>query len=333
MESPGLQKALNGMDQQLTWLQQHPHSKVLWNIGSKLVRGTSDQSSGGNEAQVTVDDLRQQLTSLQVMESAKMDPCKFLPTPAWHELAGELLLFGSSDSCNDRLVFVIAAGSILSASAQRRQLQAVASLRQQEHQTGGGEIFLQQLLRDLQRLSLDPTPGVRCAVAAAVNMLLSQGTVLKDCAMGPGSSGAESLQDSGTGSTTVSSSTSPSTDLMGGSTGSACSPEGNAPVLQDEQARGCSAGGFSSLTSSGILTVPSTAHDILQDCLQRLQRDPCVSVAEAAKTACGFDGGDSDDAGVAVAAAAAADAAMLANMPAGSTDTAVPAVAEAADLL
>lgn len=332
MESPGLQKALNGMDQQLTWLQQHPHSKVLWDIGSKLVGGSGDQSGGGTEAvQVTVEELRRQLTSLQVMESAKMDPCRFLPTPAWHELAGELLLFGSSDSCNDRLVFVVAAGSILSASAQRQQQQGGASGKDQQQQ--GGESFLQQLLRDLQRLSLDPTPGVRCAVAAAVSMLLSQGTVLKDFAMGSSSSGTESLQDAGTGSTTASSSTSPSTGLIGGSTGSACSPDGTAPVLQDEQARGCSAGGFSSLASSGILTVPSTAHDILQDCLQRLQRDPCVSVAEAAKFGSGSDGGDSDDAGVAVAAAAAADAAMFASMPAGSADAAVPVVGEAADLL
>jgi hypothetical protein len=332
MDSPGLQKALNGMDQQLAWLQQHPHGKVLWDIGSKLVRGNADQSGGGLEAQITVEDLRRQLTSLQVMESAKMDPCKFLPTPAWHELAGELLLFGSSDSCNDRLVFVIAAGSILSASAQQRQQQGGASAQQQ--QQGGGESFLQQLLRDLQRLSLDPTPGVRCSVAAAVSMLLSQGTVLKDFAKGPGSSGTESLQDAGTGSTTASSSTSPSTDPMaGGTCSTACSPEGAAPVLEDEQARGCSAGGFSSLASSGILTVPSTAHDILQDCLQRLQRDPCVSVAEAAKLGSGSDGADSDDAGVAVAAAAAADAAMLAHMTAASADTASPAVAEAADLL
>lgn len=323
------------MDQQLTWLQQHPQGKVLWDLGSKLVRGNADlQPGAGAEAQITVEDLRRQLTSVQFIESAQLDPCKFLTTPAWHALAAELLPFGSSQSCNDRLVFVIAAGSILSASAQRPQ-QRAGGVQQQREQ--GGDVYLQQVLRQLQQLSGDPTPGVRCAVAAVVSKLVSEGSSLQDLAMGADSS-TESVRTAVTGSTTVSSSTSPSTDLAGRSTDGGSKEGGICPAVQQGsigETPGCSAGGFSSLASSGILSAPSTALALLQDCLQRLQRDPCVSVAEAVRVGVGAVGGEGEDAGAPVATTAQVDAAMLASMTAGVADAGAAKgyAAEAADLL
>jgi hypothetical protein len=298
MESSSVQSALNGVDQQLTWLQQHPQGKVLWDIGSKLVRGGAEQQAP--EEQVTIDDLRRQLTSLQVMESAQMDPCKFLATPAWHLLAADLMPLASSNSCSERLVFVVAAGSILAAHAQRQQ--------QQELQQAG-ELYLQQLLRQLQKLAADPAPGVRCAVAAVASKLLSQGAYHN---MG-------SIRRNSDGSM-------------------ASSPGVNSTAAHDSVVTGCSAGGFSSVTSSGTLALPSTASAVLQDCLQRLQRDACVSVAEAAKAEGSLCGSAEDDAGAAVAAAAAADAADLASTQAAAAvsadaETRPQAAAEAADLL
>jgi hypothetical protein len=68
MESPGLQKVVNGVDQQLTWLQQHPQGRALWDLGSRLVRGGADAAGNTpSDAQATLEELRQQLTSLQVM--------------------------------------------------------------------------------------------------------------------------------------------------------------------------------------------------------------------------------------------------------------------------
>lgn len=310
MESPGLQKALNGMDQQLTWLQQHPQGKVLWDLGSKLVRGANEQAGGGGQEaqQVTAEELRCGLTSLQVIEAAEMDPCKFLATPAWHTLAGELLPLGSSASWNDRLAFVVAAGSILSVRGQRRQ----------QPGGSGGEVCLQRLLRQLQQLAGDPSPGVRGTVAAVASALVSRcPSGMQDFCMGVADSSMDSGNSAGSPSTA-----SPSKDPAAG--GAASSP-----------GRVCSAGGLSSLASSGILSTPSTALAVLQELQALLQRDPCVSVAEAAQSqdSGGSAGGIcSDDAGLAAAAAAAADAALLVQgaAPAGA---ATQGVAEAADLL
>lgn len=313
MESPGLQKALNGMDQQLTWLQQHPQGKVLWDLGSKLVRGANDQGGGGGQEapQVTAEQLRCGLTSLQVIEAAEMDPCKFLATPAWHTLAGELLPLGSSTSWNDRLAFVVATGSILSARGQRQQPGGSSS-----GSGSGGEVFLQRLLRQLQQLAGDPTPGVRGTVAAVVSALVSRcASGMQDFSMGVVDSSMDSANSAGP------STASPSKETAAG--GGASSP-----------GHECSAGGLSSLASSGILSTPSTALAVLQELQALLQRDPCVSVAEAAQSqGSGSAGGIcSNDAGLAVAAAAAADAALLVQgaAPAGA---ATQGVAEAADLL
>jgi hypothetical protein len=98
LETPGVQKALNGVDQQLTWLQQRPQSKALWSLGSKLTRGMAGGAwagSGGSagngadccalaaaslaasgDAAVSLGRLREQLTSLQLMEAAAEDPCR-----------------------------------------------------------------------------------------------------------------------------------------------------------------------------------------------------------------------------------------------------------------
>jgi hypothetical protein len=296
MESSSVQKALNGVDQQLSWLQQHPQGKVLWDIGSKLVRGGAEQQAP--DEQVTIEDLRRQLTSLQVMESAQMDPCKFLATPAWHVLAADLMPLASGKSCSERLVFVIAAGSILAAHAQRQQQQQQAD-----------KLYLQQLLLQLQTLATDPAPGVRCAVAAVASKLLSQGAY-----------------------NSISSIARKSDDSM------ASSPGVTTTAAPDNAAPGCSAGGLSSVTSSGTLSLPSTASAVLQDCLQRLQLDACVSVAEAAKAEGSLCGSAEGDAGAAVAAAAAADAADLASTQAAAgiaagAESRPQAVAEAADLL
>jgi hypothetical protein len=319
MESPGLQKALNGVDQQLTWLQQHPQGKVLWDLGSKLVRGSTDQSGGGQEApQVTVEELRCRLTSLQVIEAAEMDPCKFLATPAWHALAGELLPLGSSSSWNDRLAFVIAAGSILSARGQRQQPGGSGS---------SGEVYLQRLLRQLQQLAADPTPGVRGTVAAVASALVARcPSGMQDFPMGL----ADSSMDSST-SASPSTAVSPSKDPAAAGTAGG----GGASSM----GRACSAGGLSSLASSGILSMPTTALAVLQELQALLQRDPCVSVAEAAQAQGGggsAGGIGSDDGGLAAAAAAAAaaDAALLVGAaPAGAAAAAAQGAAEAADLL
>jgi len=348
MDSSGLQKALNGMDQQLSWLQQHPHGKTLWSLGSKLaqgVRGAADaQQEGQQDSQVTPEQLRRHLTSLQLMESAQMDPCKFLVTPAWHTLAAELAAFSSSNSSADRIVFVIAAGGILSAQRERQQQQQQLdqAVPQQQH---GAAARVHQLLQQLEQLSSDPAAGVRCAVATVVGSLLSQGAFVSDMALEASSSssssgtrGSCSRSSSTTTSSTCSPAGSPAADS---STSPGCSP--SLPKHPADTPH-CSAGGVSSVSSS-MIGLPTTALAVLQDCLQRLRMDPCVSVAETARLGGGQAGnalGGSSDAGVAVAAAAAADAAALASSPPrGPLPAAVPdaaaakqqAMAEAADLL
>lgn len=383
-ESPGVQKALNGMDQQLTWLQQHPQGKVLWSLGSKLaqgVRGAADAQGGAVElsTDVTVDELRRQLTSLQVMEAAEMDPCKFLVTPAWHALAAELMAFGSSQSSNDRIMFVIAAGSIISAHRHRRQHHqqhdstqaAAATLQarpdhhhhhdQKQQQHGVGACDHQQLLRQLHLLSSDPTPGVRCAVAAVVARLLTQGAFLQDMALDSSSSTTGSLHNAGTDSTTASSTTSPSGSGSGGSAGggggglgSICS--GSSPPMDaalgaplqcgrlggQQETPGCSGGGASGITSSSVAELPTTAVSLLQDCLQRLQTDPCVSVAELARAgllqrASAAGGGLGGDVAAVAAAALAGmqtENHLSAGVGAGPQESARPVVAAGApDLL
>jgi hypothetical protein len=278
----------------------------------------------------------------QVMESAEMDPCKFLATPAWHVLAGELLALGSSNSCSDRLVFVVAAASILATYAQRPQQTDTQSpshpppppqqQQQQQECARAGVACVQELLRQLQQLSRDPTAGVRMAVAAGASSLLAQGAPVQDIPMdatAAASGSGDSLQEAGAASTAsvTYSSTATSREQQDGSRSadrrsSTGGSVAKAPLGAEAAAAGCSGGGFNSLSSSGVLSAPATGLAVLQDCLQRLQWDECVSVAEAAKGAGygglggssgGCDGGGGD--------AGAADAAGFTEMPAGGAES------------
>lgn len=282
----------------------------------------------------------------QVMESAEMDPCKFLATPAWHVLAGELLALGnSSNSCSDRLVFVVAAASILATYAQRPQqadTQSPPPQQQQQECASAGVACVQELLRQLQQLSKDPTAGVRVAVAAAASSLLAQGAPLQDIPMDAAAAAAssrDSLHEPGAANTAAATSSRTSISReqhdsarSAGRSSSTGGPVAKAPLGAEAAAAGCSGGGFSSLSSSGVLSAPANGLAVLQDCLQRLQWDACVSVAEAAKGAgYGGLGGCSGGGG----GSRAADAAGLAGMPArGAESTGNRMVAgEAADLL
>jgi hypothetical protein len=266
-EVPGVQQALSGIDAQ---------GRVLWSLGTKLTgRGgepdccelAASAAASGEAAAMSLGELRHHLTSLQLMEATVVDPCRYLPTPAWSALAGELAHFArSGSSSRERQVFVLAAGSILAAAQQQDRGGGAPSQAGQQQQGPG----LEAMLRELKRLAHDPVPGVRCDVAAVASSLLATAG-----AAGEADAAADSSRDSSALSSPVAASLS--------STGSSTSSGG-----------------------SGGADGQQLQLSVLQDCLHRLQLDPCVSVANAARRHAPA-GGD-DDAGTAVAAADEMDA-------------------------